>query len=332
MTESQPPIIVNVPAPPPPSDAGMELIRIVATVLLMGGLGALVWAISQGPMAEEASIVASAAVMFFARQQWRRGVVGTPSIATPTGGATLGQSAANAITTGLARMGATLMLFTAIGVGFAFLFVREAVSKVLTPVVGESTALYASIAVTASTAFVLQHLADRAFGPAVPAERTPIEWRSLPNEDGQQHVWRIGRQLTTNGDGFMRHCPWALLLPPAAAYGVMALGVRQVVTLSMHMFANLVVAGAAAAIVGSFVMMPSLGPRIMKKLRESRRNPEPGSPAAQVVPASPAPPLASDPSPQQAAPSRQVIRLRKDPEPATQTRQTRRIKIKKEQS
>ncbi|MCC3322650.1 hypothetical protein FOB84_21095 [Gordonia bronchialis] len=266
----------------------MELIRIVATLLLFGGLGVLVWAVSQGPLAEQASIVAAAGSMFFARQLWRRGVVGVPSVATPAGGASLGQSLVNAVTTQLARRGALTLLIIAIGIGFVFLFVREVIVVAMASIFGDGAAVYLSIAMTAALGFLAQHLADRRFGPPRREGPRVIEWNSLPGEEGIDHVYRIARELTSNSDGFVRRCHWAMLLPVAAGYGVLTLAVREIVTQAMSVFQNLWIAGGVALAIGSLVVMPTLIPTMLKALRDREVTDEasaaPAAPAQVVIP------------------------------------------------
>lgn len=299
--------------PIPASNAGMELIRIIATALLFGGLGAIIWAVSQGPLAEQASIVAAAAVMFFARQVWRRGVVGTPTVATPTGGASLGQSMVNAVTTNLHRMSTPLLLVISILVGFAFLAVREVAAKGLAPVIGSSAAVYASIAVAAGLSFLAQHLADRQFGPPLSGARTRIDWYSLPGEDEQQHMWRVGKHLTTNSDGWLRRCAWWWLVPAAMAYGVMALAVREVVTQALGVFGNLWVTAGVAMVLGSFITFPEQIPRMRelfgRKAPASARTAQPTAAATPQPAPVPQPVPAPEPIAQTApVPVKRVIK------------------------
>lgn len=120
-----------------------EIIRIVATLLLFGGLGMLVWAVGQGPMAEYASIAASASLVFFCGRLWSRGVIGVPT-ATATAAAQAGrgdadaeflrqvaQSASNVSGGYLRRCPIPILLLISVGYGIAFLIVREGVSAAM---------------------------------------------------------------------------------------------------------------------------------------------------------------------------------------------------------
>lgn len=120
-----------------------EIIRIVATLLLFGGLGMLVWAVGQGPMAEYASIAASASLVFFAGRLWSRGVIGVPT-ATANAAAQAGRGdndaeflrqvarSASSVSGGyLQRCPIPILLLISVGYGIAFLVVREGVSAAM---------------------------------------------------------------------------------------------------------------------------------------------------------------------------------------------------------
>ena len=120
-----------------------EIIRIVATLLLFGGLGMLVWAVGQGPMAEYASIAASASLVFFCGRLWSRGVIGVPT-ATANAAAQAGRGDADAeflrevarsassVSGGyLQRCPIPILLLISVGYGIAFLVVREGVSAAM---------------------------------------------------------------------------------------------------------------------------------------------------------------------------------------------------------
>lgn len=120
-----------------------EIIRIVATLLLFGGLGMLVWAVGQGPMAEYASIAASAALVFFVGRLWSRGVVGVPTAASEaaatagTGDAdaeflrSVAQSASRVSGGYLQRCSVPMLLVISVAYGITFLVVREGVSAAM---------------------------------------------------------------------------------------------------------------------------------------------------------------------------------------------------------
>ena len=120
-----------------------EVIRIVATLLLFGGLGMLVWAVGQGPMAEYASIAAGASLVFFCGRLWSRGVIGVPT-ATANAAAQAGrgdadaeflrqvaQSASSVSGGYLRRCSIPILLLISVGYGVAFLLVREGVSAAM---------------------------------------------------------------------------------------------------------------------------------------------------------------------------------------------------------
>lgn len=120
-----------------------EIIRIVATLLLFGGAGMLVWAFGQGPFAEYASIAASASLVFFCGRLWSRGVIGVPTAAA-TAAAQAGRGDADAeflrqvarsassVSGGyLQRCPIPILLLISVGYGVAFLVVREGVSAAM---------------------------------------------------------------------------------------------------------------------------------------------------------------------------------------------------------
>lgn len=120
-----------------------EIVRIVATLLMFGGAGMLVWAVGQGPMAEYASIAASASLVFFCGRLWSRGVIGVPT-ATATAATQAGRGDADAeflrqvarsassVSGGyLQRCPIPILLLISVGYGIAFLVVREGVSAAM---------------------------------------------------------------------------------------------------------------------------------------------------------------------------------------------------------
>ena len=300
--------------------AAGEVIRVMATLLFFGGIGALIWLVSQGAIAEQAGVVASAALMYFARRQWRRGVGADTAAPDTSGGATLAQSLTAALAS--QRGGTLALLGQSVVVGLAFLVAREVISIAMHPVIG-GAAVYVSIATTAALAFLAQHLALRHYGSPPRDEGGVSSWVSLPGEDWQQHIWRIGRELTSGGDGYFRRCPPAVLVAASVGYGLVALGVRQCVSVGVHAASNVVVAIAISAVLGSFLLLPSLVPDWMSGLRRrtqaqsaaarQRRQqasaPAPMAPAARPIHQQPVAPAPTAPTTQ---PKRVVRRVKKE--------------------
>ncbi|WP_287004243.1 MULTISPECIES: hypothetical protein [Gordonia] len=308
--------------------SGREGQRIVATILLFGGLGAVMWAFGQGPIGEYASIVASAALMYFARRQWRRGVGADAAAPDTSGGATLAQSLA----AGLAsqRGGTPALLGQSLLVGLAFLLARELISIVMHPVIGAS-AVYVSIVTTAALSFLGQHLVQRRYGRA-PIDRGGVtSWVSLPGEDWQQHLWRLGRELTGGGDGYLRRCHPVVLAAASVAYGLVSLGVRQALVTAMHLMSNLVLAVGVSAVLGSVLVLPTLVPEMMRRLRDRTPTTDAAQTpvTAQVLPVQAAPAPVVEP-PVAPTPPKKVVRRVEQPAPTPTPKKVVRVVKKKE--
>lgn len=108
-----------------------EILRIVATVLLFGGAGAVAWSVAQGQHAEIAATGMTLMIVMMAKLMYRRGLVRLPS----TGGgedfaATRGMIAqvSGEYQRWLAGTSMPALTLIAIGYALAFLLLRAAVS------------------------------------------------------------------------------------------------------------------------------------------------------------------------------------------------------------
>ncbi|GEE00387.1 hypothetical protein nbrc107696_08330 [Gordonia spumicola] len=128
MTTNQPNIHVNVQ-----SGTG-EVLRIVATVLLFGGAGAVAWSVAQGAHAELAASGMTMMIVMMARLMYARGMVRIPA---GSGGDdfTATKSAISQITgeykKWLAGTSMPALALISIGYAIAFLLLRAAVSAAL---------------------------------------------------------------------------------------------------------------------------------------------------------------------------------------------------------
>lgn len=304
MTAPQQPISVNIQ-----TGAG-EVLRIVATLLMFGGVGMLLWTVAQGPLAEAASIVGAAASAFFVGQLWRRGVIGVPAAAGLSTGPRSVAAAANAVRGNFLRTCAIgTLLAIALGYGVVFLAVRGAVEALLSVVVGETVADYASIALTGAMAFLVAQLWERS--TAAPGAAVPV----VADADADMALLRsTAANWTATASTFLRTCHVGILAGVSLVYGIVLIGVREVVSSVMGVFQNVYVAGGAALVVGSLVVMPSLMPNVMRSLRRSGvvRTVE-TQPTVQVVQPAPAPTPAPAPvEPSAPTPTaKRVMRVKK---------------------
>lgn len=263
MTAPQQPISVNIQ-----TGAG-EVLRIVATLLMFGGVGMLLWTLAQGPLAEAASIVGAAASAFFVGQLWRRGVIGVPAAAGLSTGPRSVAAAANAVRgTFLRTCAIGTLLAIALGYGVAFLAVRGVIEALLAAVVGETVADYASIALTGAMAFLVAQLWERSTAAPVADTAVPVV---ADGDDGDDIALlrSTAADWTATASTFLRTCHVAILAGVSLVYGIGLIGVREVVASAMGLFQNLYIAGGAALVVGSLVVMPSLMPNVMRSLRRS---------------------------------------------------------------
>lgn len=284
-----------------------EVLRIVATLLMFGGLGMLVWTIAQGPMAGYAATAAAATVVFFAGQLWKRGVIGTPATAGPAGqGGEVRSVAASIEAVGggyLRRCSMPMLLLIAIGYGIVFLAVREGLAAVLSVVIGDGAAAgYTSIGFTAAIFFFAGQLWERSVS-GVPSGEPSADAKS----SGDEHVDYLRSVATKNTAmvrTFLLTCNLGILAAIALGYGVGFLAVREAVVVALGVFKNLYVAGGVALLVGSLVVMPTLIPNMIGGLRRAgvirpdAAAPQAITPAAQTAP-DPAPaPQVITPAPQ----------------------------------
>lgn len=122
-------------------NAGMEMIRIIATLMLFGGIGVGAWVMSQQGYADKAATVLSAGIVFVLTRLWSRGMIGVPTRATRAPRQAnpdedfLTANARAATNVVVARMNAaSVATLSAMGLvyGIAFLVLREAITKGLT--------------------------------------------------------------------------------------------------------------------------------------------------------------------------------------------------------
>ncbi|UAK37180.1 hypothetical protein K8O93_18720 [Gordonia bronchialis] len=121
-------------------NAGMEMIRIIATLMLFGGIGVGAWVMSQQGYADKAGTILSAAIVFVITRAWSRGMVGLPK--TGAGASRLSEdedflkaNARAATNVAVARMNAASMAsLSAMGLayGVGFLALREGITRALT--------------------------------------------------------------------------------------------------------------------------------------------------------------------------------------------------------
>ncbi|MCM3897096.1 hypothetical protein ND991_17970 [Gordonia sputi] len=303
-----------------------EILRIVATILLFGGLGLGVWTVAQGPAAMYASVAATAGLVFFTRQLWGRQLIGLPTTATavPTDAVRGVAAASSNVASGwLRRISVPLLLLVSVGYGIAFLAVREVFAALLTVPFGQVTANYASIAVTAAVVFLAGRLIGRQVGAAPAA---PVSWADAVAGRGLDATYLIAtaKWAASNATAYLYRCNIVVLALVSAGYGIVFLGVRQAVSIGLHVFENLYMATTVALILGSVLVLPSLVPSMGAALRRAGviRPTQPAeAPAQQPAPASsptPAPvvqqPVAPAPAP---APARKVVRrVRRVEQPA----------------
>lgn len=121
-------------------NAGMELIRIIATVMLFGGIGVGAWVMSQQGYADKAGTVLSAMIIFVITRAWSRGMVGLPTTRAAGSASSadedfLKANARAATNVAVAKMNsASMPVLSAMGLayGVGFLAVREGITRALT--------------------------------------------------------------------------------------------------------------------------------------------------------------------------------------------------------
>ena len=121
-------------------NAGMEMIRIIATLMLFGGIGVGAWVMSQQGYADKAGTILSAAIVFVITRAWSRGMVGLPKTGAGAGRLSededfLKANARAATNVVVAKMNAASMAsLSAMGLayGVGFLALREGITAGLT--------------------------------------------------------------------------------------------------------------------------------------------------------------------------------------------------------
>ena len=317
-----------------------EVLCIVATIMLFGGLGLGVWTVAQGPAAMYASVAATAGLVFFTRQLWGRQLIGLPTTATavPTDAVRGVAAASSNVAAGwLRRISVPMLLVVSVGYGIAFLAVREVFAAVLAVPFGQVVANNASIAVTAAVVFLAGRLIGRQVGVAPAA---PVSWAdAVAGRTDGAYLIATAKWAASNAASYLHRCRIMVLILVSAGYGIVFLGVRQAVSIGLHVFQNLYVATTVALILGSVLVLPSLVPSMGAALRRAGvirptettavAVQQPFAPTssptpAQVVqqPVAPVPPPAPAP-----APKKVVRRVRKVEQP-TQVTVVRKTKNK----
>ncbi|KJR05973.1 hypothetical protein [Gordonia sihwensis] len=129
MTEHQPPVNVHI------QTGTGELLRIVATLLLFGGAGAIAWTVAQGPNAEMAASGLSMMLVMMVKLAYARG-----RIAIPKGGNDTDDFAVNKAVVGqmaseyqrwMAKASMPVMALIAAGYAVGFLILRAGVAAAL---------------------------------------------------------------------------------------------------------------------------------------------------------------------------------------------------------
>ncbi|GAC80841.1 hypothetical protein GM1_022_00520, partial [Gordonia malaquae NBRC 108250] len=141
----------------------------------------------------------------------------------------------------------------------------------LSPVVGETVADYASIALTGAMAFLVAQLWERSTAAPVADTAVPVVADGDDGDDGDDIALlrSTAADWTATASTFLRTCHVGILAGVSLVYGIGLIGVREVVASAMGLFQNLYIAGGAALVVGSLVVMPSLMPNVMRSLRRS---------------------------------------------------------------
>lgn len=315
-----------------------EVLRIVGTIMGFGGIGMMAWAFGQGSWAPYVSVGATAALVFFIRQLWGRQLIGLPTrSATGSDGWVVADAMSGAAQGRLARTKLPTLLAISVLYGGAFLAARELIAVGLRPITGGPVAGYASIAITAALTFFVGQILRRArtTGAATQAPAWAAVMAGREDQGDEEFVLAVARWVAQAATAYLQRCNVAILAVVSIGYGVGFLGVRQAISIGLHIFANLYIAAGVSLLLGSVVVMPALWPNMIASLRRNGviRSAQPAAVAVQQPTApSPAPtstpvvepPVAPAPTPapqaveQPAAPKR-VRRVRKVEQPTQVT-------------
>lgn len=115
--------------------AGGELLRIVATLLLFGGSGAIAWTVAQGPNAEMAASGLSMMIVMMIKLAYARGRIAVPKGAGDGGDFATTKTVVSQVTaeykTWMAKASMPVMALIAAGYAVGFLILRAGVAAAL---------------------------------------------------------------------------------------------------------------------------------------------------------------------------------------------------------
>ena len=270
-----------------------EILRIVGTIMGFGGIGMMAWAFGQGSWAPYVSVGATAALVFFIRQLWGRQLIGLPTrSATGSDGWVVADAMSGAAQGRLARTKLPTLLAISVLYGGAFLAARELIAVGLRPITGGPVAGYASIAITAALTFFVGQILRRArtTGAATQAPAWAAVMAGREDQGDEEFVLAVARWVAQAATAYLQRCNVAILAVVSIGYGVGFLGVRQAISIGLHIFANLYIAAGVSLLLGSVVVMPALWPNMIASLRRNGviRSAQPAAVAVQQ-PSAPAP-------------------------------------------
>lgn len=317
-----------------------EVLRIVGTIMGFGGIGMMAWACGQGSWAPYVSVGATAALVFFVRQLWGRQLIGLPTrSATGSDGWVVADAMSGAAQGRLARTKLPTLLAISVLYGGAFLAARELIAVGLRPITGGPVAGYASIAITAALTFFVGQILRRArtTGAATQAPAWAAVMAGRENQTDEEFTLGVARWAAQAGAAYLQRCNVTVLALVSVGYGIGFLGVRQVISILLHIFANLYIAAGVSLLLGSVVVMPALWPNMIASLRRNGviRSAQPAAVAVQQ-PSAPAPaptstPVVEHPVAPAPTPTPQAVEQPAAPAPAVAPKKVRRVR-KVEQS
>ena len=189
------------------------------------------------------------------------------------------------------RIVGTLLAFGGVGI-FAWVIAQQGYAEKVATVLA------------AAVAFIASRLWSRGI-LAIPRSGQPL---GGPSADAD-FLRQVGQSASAVTGGYLNRASVPMLSLIGLAYGLGFLALRTLITMGLQVFQNMYVAGAAALMLGSVVVAPSLFPNFMASLKskgfvqpEGTAATAPTSPV--VAPQAPAPAPAQQPAPQ----ARKVVR------------------------
>lgn len=164
------------------------------------------------------------------------------------------------------RIVATLLAFGGVGV-LAWVIAQQGYAEKVATVLA------------AAVAFIATRLWSRGI-LAIPTTGGPAA--------GQDHdvdfLRQVGRSATNVSGGYLARASVPMLCLIGLTYGVAFLALRSLIALGLGVFQNLYVAGGAALLLGSIVVLPSLFPSMLSSLKaKGIVRPDGGDPAPAAV-------------------------------------------------